>query len=115
MAKGLELPINMIIVIAIAVLVLVVISAFFASQTGSGISNIQFEAAFNSACSTWRSTYNCQLGGLTGVQTSFNFLGQSGGSNLQQLCNFKITGVSTGGTGGNVALDACQRVCGCSV
>ena len=58
-SKGMELPINMIVVIAIAVLVLVVVAAFFAGRLGAGTNDIALESAFNNGCTTLRAVYNC--------------------------------------------------------
>ncbi len=109
--KGLELPINIIIVIAIAVLVLVVISAFFAGQFGGGVNTIQLETAFSSACSTWRSAYNCDINSVSQVVSNFKFPGQPTNADLRQLCAYKTVGSGTG----EPDLTACQRACGCAI
>jgi hypothetical protein len=70
MKKGLELPVNMIIVIAIAVLVLVVISAYFASQTTGGFDTVAANQAVTSACGAWLST-NCETGSLDTITTTY--------------------------------------------
>jgi len=113
--KGLELPINIIIVIAIAVLVLVIITAFFATQTGTGFNTIQMEAAFSSACSAWKSAYNCAPGSVSSVSANFKFPANINPSNenanLQQMCTYKITGSLTG----TFDVAACQSACGCGI
>lgn len=55
--KGLELPINMIVVVAIAVLVLVVVAAFFVGRVSPA--DIDLERAFGTGCNTLRALYNC--------------------------------------------------------
>lgn len=52
--KGLELPINVIVVVALAVLVLVVISAFFLSNFFGGAGTIDEAAAFTTGCGSLR-------------------------------------------------------------
>ncbi len=63
--KGLELPINMIVVIAIAVLVLVVVAAFFAGRIGGGGKEILLNQAFNNGCNTLRFAYQCDANSIT--------------------------------------------------
>ncbi len=48
--KGISLPINVIIIVAVAVLVMIVVSAFFVSSTGSGISAISHNEAWSRGC-----------------------------------------------------------------
>ncbi len=107
--KGLELPVNMIIVIAIAVLVLVVVSAFFAGQTSSGINSIQLESAFSSACATWKNAYGCDDSARFTITTDFKFVGQTSGASLDNMCSHKTSGSYTGAAD----VPACKRLCGC--
>jgi hypothetical protein len=110
--KGLELPINMIVVIAIAVLVLTVVAAFFVGQTGGGVDTVRFESAFTSACTTWRTAYNCADTNMGLVPVNFKFSGQTQNANMDQMCKYKILGSTTTGT---YSTTDCQRLCGCSV
>jgi Tfp pilus assembly protein PilE len=50
MKKGLELPVNMIVIIVIAALVLVVLVSYFLSMSGTSMSDAQANAAFRSGC-----------------------------------------------------------------
>ncbi|MBI3190709.1 hypothetical protein HYZ41_03320 [archaeon] len=54
MKKGLELPINMIVVIAIAVLVLVVVAAVFSGNFLSGTNTITAQVAWANGCNQAR-------------------------------------------------------------
>ena len=80
--RGLELPINMIVVIAIAVLALTVIAAFFTGSIGKGINTFEVEQAWGKACNLAKSVYSCD------GTTDFNIAG------------YKITGdsITSGGT-----------------
>lgn len=59
MMKGLELPLNMIVVIAIAVLVLTVVAIFFTSQTGSGVDRIAMQGARADLCQKLTAVEGC--------------------------------------------------------
>ena len=48
--KGLELPMNMIVIIIISALVLVVLVSYFLSVSGTSMSDAQANAAFSSGC-----------------------------------------------------------------
>jgi len=54
--KGMELPINMIIIIAIAVLVFVVVAAYFAGAFGGSKDKLAAQAAWNTFCGSERVT-----------------------------------------------------------
>jgi hypothetical protein len=109
--KGLELPVNMIIVIALAVLVLVVIAAFFATQTGSGFNTIALESSFSSACNQLRTAYSCGESGLVGNNIRAQL--RPGDSDtkeytLADLCNMKNLATTP------PINNACYRSCGCT-
>ncbi len=112
--KGLELPINMIVVIAIAVLVLVVVAAFFAGRLGGGSDEIALNAAFNNGCNTLRFAEQCNPSNIGNVKVrgyappgvdasqytdGWPFFGGTDG-----ICQRK--GYSTE--------SQCARVCGCT-
>ncbi len=48
--KGIDLPINAIVIVAIAVLVLVVIAAFFVGVVGPGTGTMNSQSAWNKGC-----------------------------------------------------------------
>ena len=109
-SKGLELPINMIVVIAIAVLVLVVVAAFFVGRIGGGGDEIALTAAFNTGCNNLRSVHNCVVGDI-GTITVPGYV-PSGES---------ISAYPNGYPFGNICQRKgfsptdCARACGCSV
>jgi hypothetical protein len=110
--KGMELPVNMIIIIAIAVLVLVVIAAFFANQTGTGFNSIQVENAFSSACGQLRSVYSCTQAGMAEVQIKARLKStdtETSTYNVNELCALKNLPTTTVN-----GVNACLRACGCT-
>ncbi len=97
MQKGLEMPVNMIIVIAIAVLVLVALSGFFGGQFFSGSDQIGSQKSFADGCNALRNSNNCD-------HTKIN--------------SMNIDGKGFGGICiGNGFSDTvqCARGCGCTV
>lgn len=54
--KGMELPINTLVVVAIAVIVILAIAAFFMGGFGGSSKDIQNRQAFLNACSSWVQT-----------------------------------------------------------
>lgn len=60
--KGLELPINMIVIISIAVVVILAVSMFFLTQSGAGFSTIEATRIWTLGCNTY-----CNGDGLDGV------------------------------------------------
>ncbi|MBI2172832.1 MAG: hypothetical protein HYT73_01310 [Candidatus Aenigmarchaeota archaeon] len=100
MKKGMELPINMIVIIALAVLILVIITAFTTSQFGGGVSSISQEAAFAQLCTQYRG------GGCTTGWQNFRTNVQGAGSlTLQTICQNKFGTSSTE--------EICKQNCGC--
>ena len=101
--KGLELPVNMIIVIAIAVLVLVVIAAFFAGRFGGGAIDIQREQALSDACQ------KAFVGGCKLEVKDYNlkYNDPALGSEKTQVSVLDICGVK------NLDSAQCRQRCGC--
>ncbi|MBN2095425.1 MAG: hypothetical protein JW727_05230 [Candidatus Aenigmarchaeota archaeon] len=56
--KGVELPVNSVIVIALAIFVLLMMAAFF-SGAGKNIDKTQLQTASSEACSILSTVYNC--------------------------------------------------------
>lgn len=108
--KGLELPVNMIIVIAVAVLVLVVIAAFFAGQTTSGFNTVSLQNAFAEACGNLRLAYSCSENGLELAKTKANLKASEPDKeySVADLCRLK--GIQTFGNP-----NPCLKACGCVV
>lgn len=104
--KGLELPINMIVVVAIAVLVLVVVAAFLTGSFFRDTGTIQLQQAFSSACGTLKNAYNCQ--DTSFVVEGAQIPGQSGSPTFAQLCDavYSSTPIAA-------RPNQCLRACGC--
>jgi hypothetical protein len=121
MKKGLELPINMIVIIALAVFILVVIVAFATSQIGGGVSSISLEASFSKACTAYRNDGCPNAGqsmsgpgqgqqgatttsaGLIDVKYKQDVQGWGTGKTLREICTQK--GLTTD--------FQCRQACGC--
>ena len=100
MKKGLELPINMIVIIALAVLILVIVTAFTTSQVGAGVGSIGLEAAFASSCTTYRN--NGCTGSLSSVAYAKDVQGLKKGMTLAEMCTQK-----------GIEAAKCSETCGC--
>ena len=48
--KGIELPVNAIVIVAVAVLVLVVLAAFFSGMFGPNVSKVSAQSAWDTGC-----------------------------------------------------------------
>ena len=107
MKKGMELPINMIVIIALAVLILVIITAFTTSQVGQGVGNIDVERAFAAACTKLRAQ-SCVDTALTTITE--NVQGFPTAQSLIDLCTRKGFVDAIGTTS---ATAACKAACGC--
>ena len=107
--KGLELPVNMIVVIAIAVLVLVVVAAFFVNKVNPNELNL--ETAFNSGCNTLRSAYNCQVSGISSINVR-GFV-PSGVDSAAYPSGYPFGGADGICARKGFTEDQCARVCGC--
>jgi hypothetical protein len=106
--KGMELPINMIIIIAIAMLILVIVGAFFSGTFGGTVGSISLENALNQACSQLVTIYNCDDGKLGTISVNYKETGQSDATlkPLSRLCTLKL--------GSGYTIEACMRYCGCA-
>jgi len=101
--KGLELPINIIIVIAIAVLALVIVSIFFVSNFSGGSDSIGLESALQSGCTNLRALYSCDSTKMTEVKIpNYNINGKQ--ASLADVCVKK--GVSDNA-------QCAQKLCSC--
>ena len=89
--KGIELPINTLIILVIALLILIAIIAFFLGVWGPGTSGVTLEATKTSACQRFIS-----LDCLDADLISFNTIQCTGidVSNLQELADNCYGGVS---------------------
>lgn len=110
--KGIELPINVLVIIAIAVLVLLGLVAIFISASTSGINPIFVLLYKGEACSAWIES-DCETGSVT-----IDVNEQTGADDLQELCQYGLnavypTGVTGGKVAGNYYNDACKKACNC--
>lgn len=105
--KGMELPINMIVVVLIAVLVLVTVGAFL-TQNMSQTSAFGLEQAFGDGCLKLRNSYSCaslnfpvkyQKQGDTNPTTTF--------SEVCVLKGYEATLTNEP--------NSCARACGCTI
>jgi len=99
MAKGLEMPIAIIIVICVAVLVLVTVAALFVSGFSSGANDISSAGSFASACVTLKSSYSCIPARVNDIRL------QGTTCNLASACSQK----------GASNAENCAVLCGCSI
>ena len=105
MSKGLELPINMIVVIAVAMLVLVIVAAFLLGWFDT--LKIEQEQKLNDACLIFKNTDDCDLASLS---TPFHYRKYSTESQdqtyaLSVICEHK----------GFLDDNKCAIRCGCTV
>ena len=111
--KGLELPINMIVVIAIAVLVLVVVAAFFAGRLGGGSDEIALNAAFNNGCNTLRFAEQCDPARIGNVNVrGYTPPGQTPNTNGWPFLDGSADSICA--RKGYTDAAQCARVCGCT-
>jgi hypothetical protein len=114
--KGVELPINVLVIIVIAVIVLLAIVAVYFAGWTPYASSAGVDAIKNDACR--KMSYDCSKDPTTIEITNFDVDGDGSsgvdasgapidtGDNLQELCE---TYYDVGPTD----LDACRRLCGC--
>ncbi len=107
--RGMELPINMIVIIAVAVLVLTVIAAFFTGALGQGVNTIAVENAFQKGCQLAKTVYNCNTNSfpVSGYRpTASNSIQEdpTGSVSFSVICNLKGAADQT----------TCLRLCGCA-
>jgi hypothetical protein len=86
-SKGIELPVNSVIIIALAIFVLLIIAAFF-SKSGGEIDKTQINTAFNQGCSQLSTTYNCDSEKISEVKTSIVENGWA--KNLLDVCRMSF-------------------------
>jgi hypothetical protein len=98
--KGIELPINVLIIVVIAVIVLLgIIAVYFAGWTPYASSS-GVDAVKNDACRILVMGHGCDIEPDQIEITNFD-----GADDLQELCDVYF------GTGGDI--DACKAICGC--
>ena len=81
--KGIELPVNSVIVIALAIFVLLMLAAFF-SKSGSEMDRTQVQNAFNQGCYQLSTTYDCREEGVDKIMTGL--IKDNKALNLAEVC-----------------------------
>jgi hypothetical protein len=99
--KGIELPVNSVIIIALAIFVLLMLAAFF-GKSGGEIDKTQVNTAFNQGCSQLSSSYACDYTRVNDVKTSLVVNGQA--KSLLDVCRMSFN---------DPAMSAfkCKKVC----
>jgi len=85
--KGIELPVNSVIIIALAIFVLLMLAAFF-GKSGGEIDKTQINTAFNQGCSQLSTSYNCDYTRINEVKTNLVINGQA--KTLLQVCQMSF-------------------------
>ena len=81
--KGIELPVNSVIIIALAIFVLLMLAAFF-SKSGSELDRTHVNSAFNQGCSLLASAYSCDHTRVHEIKTNLVVNGEA--LSLLQVC-----------------------------
>jgi hypothetical protein len=104
--KGIELPVNSVIVIALAIFVLLMIAAFF-GKSGSEIDKTQVNTAFNQGCSQLSSSYSCDHERMSEVKTSLVVNGQA--KTLLDVCRMSFNNPSMSALKCKFACQTCPK------
>ena len=89
--KGIELPVNSVIIIALGIFVLLMISAFF-EKSGGEIDKTQVNTAFNQGCSQLSMSYNCDYERISEIKTSLVVDGRA--KTLLDVCRMSFNNPS---------------------
>lgn len=117
--KGMELPINMIIVVAVALLVLITVFVFFLSGTSGGLGSIEKANLRNRMCTALSSGYQCNPANVNSITvTGYKRVG--GGivpvaSTATDYSTSRVTLLELCQQDGLSDTIACARSCGCPV
>jgi len=104
--KGIELPVNSVIIIALAIFVLLMIAAFFSKSSGE-LDRTQINSAFNQGCSLLASAYNCDQERMQDIKTSLVLNGQA--QNLLQVCKISFNDQTKSALKCKFACQTCQK------
>jgi len=85
--KGIELPVNSVIVIALAIFVLLMLAAFFGKSSGE-VDKTPVNTAFNQGCSQLSTSYNCEHIRVNEVKTSWVINGEA--KTLLDVCRMSF-------------------------
>jgi hypothetical protein len=119
--KGIELPINVLIIVAVAIIVLIAVIAMFYTPVNAGGNSVSLDVAKSQACRSLVIGYNCKdLGGTTPASTTTlqtikvdgfdvkdKITGADVADTLMNLCekNYNI---------GSTDAPSCRKMCGCA-
>jgi hypothetical protein len=105
-SKGIELPVNSVIIIALAIFVLLMIAAFF-GKSGGELDKTQVNTAFNQGCSQLSSSYNCDHEWISEVKTSLIINGQA--KTLLDVCRMSFNNPSMSALKCKFACQTCPK------
>jgi hypothetical protein len=104
--KGIELPVNSVIIIALAIFVLLMLAAFF-GKSGSELDKTAVNTAFNQGCSQLSSSYNCDYEKVSEVKTSLVVNGQE--KTLLDVCRMSFNDPSKSALKCKFACQICPK------
>lgn len=104
--KGIQLPVNSVIIIALAIFVLLMLAAFF-SKSGSELDKTQVNSAFNQGCSLLASAYSCDQNRMQDIKTNLVVNGQA--LNLLQVCRVSFNDQTKSALKCKFACQTCQK------
>ena len=84
--KGIELPVNSVIIIALAIMVLLMIAAFL---MGADVSPSKVESAWSRGCGVLKSTYNCDASKVKDIIVT-DITGDAVDDSLLVICRAKF-------------------------
>jgi hypothetical protein len=105
-SKGIELPVNAVIIIALAIFVLLMLAAFFGKSV-SELDQTQVNTAFNQGCSQLSSSYNCDETKVSEIKTSLSVSGQA--KSLLDVCRMSFNNPSMSALKCKFACATCPR------
>jgi len=105
-SKGIELPVNAVIIIALAIFVLLMLAAFFGKSSGE-LDQTQVTSAFNQGCSQLSSSYNCDYEKVNEIKTSLVINGQA--KTLLEVCRMSFNNPSMSALKCKFACSTCPK------
>jgi|GEM_PF-6035319 len=89
--KGVQLPINTVIIVALAILVMLIIAAYFTGVFIPHSQNEQFNARLQTLCNEWVTYYGCDEGAsvVTDMQNLYKEFGKAKPTvdELKRICH----------------------------
>jgi hypothetical protein len=104
--KGIELPVNSVIIISLAIFVLLMLAAFF-GNSGSELDQIRINTAFNQGCSQLSTSYHCDHEKVSEVKTSLIVSGEA--KNLLEVCRMSFNNPSMSALKCKFVCQTCQK------